>query len=324
MNVKSDDYKHSRILVVDDDVLNVKLIEAYLIPEEYDILTAYDGEEALKKVEEESVDLILLDIMLPKINGYEVCQQLKAREDLRLIPIIMITALDEREDKIKGIETGADDFLTKPVDKGELLARIKSLLRVKYLNEQLENVEAVLFFLANLIEAKDPYTKDHTKRVAKYAERLAKEAGLSLEQQNLLRKAGTLHDIGKIGVPEAILNKPGPLAEEEFNRMKEHSVLGEKICNPLKSMSCIVNIIRHHHERFDGNGYPDGLKGEEIPIGARIMAIVDSFDAMILDRPYRKKMAREKAIEILKEEAGKQWDPKLVEIFIKKIDTMVS
>ncbi|MFH1239329.1 MAG: HD domain-containing phosphohydrolase, partial [bacterium] len=270
------DHKAARVMIVEDDPRSVKLMEAYLLPEGYKVVSASDGFDALNKIEKETVDIILLDVMMPNINGYDVCKQLKADRNLRFIPIIMMTALTGKEDKIKGIEAGTDDFVTKPVDREELLARVKSLLRVRSLNEQLEDAENVLYVLNTILDAKDHYTQGHSQRVTNLALKLAKELRLSTPDQNMLKKAGLVHDIGKIGVAETILNKPGTLTAEEFEEIKKHSVLSEKICSPLKSMKNILGVIRHHHERFDGQGYPDGLRGENIPLGARILAIADA------------------------------------------------
>jgi putative two-component system response regulator len=315
----SSDQRAAKIMIVEDDPRSVKLMEAYLLPEGYEITRASDGFEALNKIEQEPVDVILLDVMMPNVNGYDVCKQLKADRNLRFIPIIMMTALTGKEDKIKGIEAGADEFVTKPVDREELLARIKSLLKVKALNEQLEDAENVLYVLNNILDAKDHYTQGHSQRVTNLALKLAKELRLSGPDQEILKKAGLVHDIGKIGVSEAILNKPSTLTPEEFEEIKKHSTWSEKICSPLKSMKNILPIIRHHHERIDGAGYPDGLKGDNIPLGARILAIADAYDAMSSDRPYRKGMPKEKAIQILKECAGTQWDAKLVTLFINML-----
>jgi putative two-component system response regulator len=317
---KWEDHK-STVMVVDDDPRSRKLIEAYLFPQNYNLVTAADGTEALEKLKDNSVDLIVLDVMLPGISGYEVCKKVKSDSDLRLIPIIMMTSLDGKEDKIKGIQAGTDDFLTKPIDPQEITARVKSLLRVRHLNEQLEKVENILFTLAKALEAKDPYTEGHSERVTDFAIKLAREIGLSKESQELLDKAGKMHDIGKVGVPETILNKPGPLTKEEFNYIKKHAVLSEKICDPLRSMREILGIIRHHHENFNGKGYPDGLQGDSIPLEARILSIADAYDAMSSDRPYRKKLSKQEVVKRLKEGAGSQWDPKLVDIFVKILES---
>ncbi len=305
-----------KILIVEDDPRSMKLVEAYLLPEGYETIKAVDGLEALSKLEKEDVDLILLDIMLPGMDGYEVCRQIKGDKKMRFIPIVMMTALSETSDKVKGIEMGTDDFLTKPVNREELLARVKSLVNVKRLNMQLEDAENVLFVLINMLEAKDPYTKGHSQRVTNIALKLAKELRLSSRDQDILKRAGLVHDIGKVGISEAVLNKPGPLTKEEFEHIKNHPALSEKICSPLNSMKDLLSIIRHHHERVDGKGYPDGLKGTEIPLGAKILAIADAYDAMDSDRPYRGNMPKEEIKRIFREGSGTQWDSQLVELFL--------
>lgn len=311
--------RRSKILVVDDDLRNVELLEAHLSNAGYDVVKASDGEGALRRIEEGTIDLILLDVMMPKLNGFEVCKRIKGDEKTRFIPVVMITALREVEDKIRGIEAGTDDFLDKPVNKNELLARTKSLVRLKHLNDHLENTENVLFALANAVEAKDPCTEEHLERMVIYSSGMAKHIGLSHEVKTALESAGILHDIGKIGISESILCKPGPLTKEEFEKMKEHTIIGEEIVEPLRFSDFIAPAVRGHHERWDGSGYPDGLAGEEINIGARIISIIDAYDAMTSDRPYRRSMPKEKAINILQEGKGTQWDAKLVESFIEMI-----
>ena len=292
------------ILVVDDEPRNVKLLEGFLRPLNYEVIKAFDGEEALSLVNKTSVDLVLLDIMMPKMDGYEVCRRLKNSEKTRLIPIIMVTAFHDIEAKVKGIEAGADDFLPKPLNKIELQARTQSLVNTKKLNDKLTSIEDVLFALANAVEAKDSYTLGHTQRVADMAVLLGSKISLSEQEINTLRVGGILHDIGKIGVPRNILNKSGPLSEDEWEIMKQHPTIGYKICLPMKkSLGPALDMIQHHHEKLDGSGYPDGLRGEKIPTVARIMAVVDIYDALITDRPYRKGLSRAQALSILQEEA---------------------
>ena len=308
----------STILVVDDEPRNVKLLEGLLSPLNYEVIKAYNGEEALSLVNKTSVDLVLLDIMMPKMDGYEVCRRLKSSEQTRLIPVIMVTALHDMDAKVKGIEAGADDFLPKPVNKIELRARTQSLVNSKKLNDKMTSVENVLFSLANAVEAKDSYTQGHTQRVADMAVLIGKKMSLPEDEINALRVGGVLHDIGKIGIPREILNKPGPLSEDEWTIMKQHPTIGHKICLPLKrTLGHALDMIQHHHEKLDGSGYPDGLTDNEIPTVARIMAVVDIYDALITDRPYRKGMAREKALSILKEEADEgKLDKRVVDLLL--------
>jgi putative two-component system response regulator len=293
------------VLLVDDDRRNVKLLEGYLLPNQYEVLKAYDGEEALSLVGKNDVDLILLDIMMPGLDGYEVCKRLKAQDRTRFIPVILITALDDLQAKVRGIDAGADDFITKPANREELLARTRALVRVRELNRSLVSVESALFSLANAVEAKDNYTLGHTQRVATLAVALGGRLRMSRKEIDALRLGGVLHDVGKIGIAEEILNKPGQLADHEWETMKSHPEIGYQICLPLRStLGIALDVIRHHHEKLDGSSYPDGLKGDEISLAARIMCVVDIYDALVTDRPYRKALSKTKAIGILKEEVN--------------------
>ncbi len=310
--------RRQRILVVDDNVTNVELLEAYLCAADYEVITAYNGHSGLEMAITEAPDLLLLDIMMPGLDGYQVCTQLKNNEKTRFIPIIMITALTEIEDKIKGLNAGADDFLSKPFNKHELMARVRSLLRIKSLHDDLDSSEDIILTLALALEAKDPYTKGHSERVAALATDLAKAIGLSDRAQDRIHKAGILHDIGKIGVSGKVLSKKGALQGDEYEDVIAHPSIGATICQPLKSLSDIIPMIKHHHERYDGNGKPDGLMGEEIPLGARIISIADTYDAMTSTRPYRKAMQKEMALSIFESETNNgQWDQELVKHFIK-------
>jgi putative two-component system response regulator len=313
-----------RILVVDDEPKNVKLLEAILKYSNYDVIKAYSGKEALYLINKADIDLILLDIMMPEMDGYEVCQRLKGNERTRMIPIVMVTALDDVESKIRGIEAGSDDFITKPPNKAELIARVSSLVNVNALNKKLTSIENVLISMANVVEAKDPYTQGHISRVSSMAVKFGKRMGLSAKEVDALRLGGILHDIGKIGIPEEILNKPGKLDMEEFEKIKQHTEIGFNICLPLeKTLGDALDVIRHHHEKLDGTGYPDGIKGEDISILARIMGIVDIFDALTTDRPYHKAMSRENAFTILCQEANAgKLDKNIVDNFIEMMNEL--
>lgn len=309
--------RQPRILVVDDQEENLNLLEAFLTVHDYQVIRARDGQEALAQVAQAPPDLILLDTHMPPPDGFEVCKQLKQREETRLIPIIIVTTAGELESRVRGIEAGADDFLTKPVHRVELDARVRSLLKLKQYTDELENVEAVLVSLALAVEAKDPSTHGHCERLSDYAVQLGQQLDLSSDHLRALRRAGYLHDLGKIAVPEAILLKPGPLTPEEASIMRLHPVVGERICRPLRSLRLVLPIIRHHHERWDGSGYPDGLAAESIPLTARILQIVDVFDALVVDRPYRAGLSHADATRVLQEEAKKGWyDPGVVAEFL--------
>ncbi len=319
--IKSESDKLPTILIVDDDARNLKLLEGMLFPIKCQLIKATNGIDTLSIVDKTNVDLILLDVMMPEMDGYEVCRQLKSSEATRLIPVVLVTALDDSEARIKGIEVGADDFITKPPNKMELLARTKSLINLKKLNDNLASIEYVLFSLAKTVEAKDEYTQGHVERVSKLAITLGKKMGLSEEEMEALRYGGILHDIGKIGIPGNILNKPGPLSPKEWEVMKNHPVAGYNICLPLKkNLGYALEVIRHHHEKLDGSGYPDGIKDEEISTAARIMAVVDIYDALVTDRPYRNGMPLEKAAEILKQDAdNEKLDPLVVDYLLEVV-----
>jgi cyclic di-GMP phosphodiesterase len=296
------------IMVVDDDDKNRKLLAAYLTEPGYSIVESASAEDALQRVRRSQVDLIFSDIRMPGMDGYEFCRRVKAAEATRMIPFVLITAYGETEQRVHGIDSGADDFLTLPLDKPELLARTRSLLRVRKMNRDFTTIESVMFTLINAIEAKDSYTQGHTERVATLGAEVGRRMGLNANSISALKLGGILHDIGKIGISGSVLNKEGPLSDQEWDLMKSHTELGFKICLPLtKSIGKALDIVRHHHEKLDGSSYPDGLSGEALSIETRITAVVDMYDAMTTDRPYRPAMSKEKAIGILKEDvaAGK-------------------
>ena len=295
------------ILVADDNDANRELLSALLSGEGYQVVCAADGQQALARVDGGSIDLALLDVVMPPPTGFEICQAMKTKPETRLIPVILLTGLSSDSDRLHGIMCGADDFLSKPVNKHELLARVHSLLRLKQFTDELDNAETVLFSLALSIEAKDPYTEGHCDRLSKYSVALGEKLGLPEDLRVALRRGGLIHDIGKLSVPEHILLKPGPLTPEERKIMEQHTVIGERICAPLRSFRHVLPIIRHHHEKQDGSGYPDGLKGAQVTLTARILQITDIYDALTTDRPYRKALPLEKAIAIMREEVKRGW-----------------
>jgi len=304
------------ILVADDDDMNRELLSDILIEEGYKVICAENGNEAFHAICNRTVDLALLDVLMPGKTGFDVCQSIKSGQETRFIPVVLVTGLTSVDERIRGIRSGADDFLSKPVNRQELLARTRSLLRLKEFTDELENAETVLFSLALSIEAKDPYTKGHCDRLSAYSEAMGQRLGLPQEQCVALRRAGVVHDIGKIGVPEHILSKRGPLNSAEWAVMKEHPVTGERICSPLKSFRQVLPIIRHHHEKLDGSGYPDGLKGDKIPLTAKVLQITDIYDALITDRPYRKALCHAEAIQTMRNEAKRGWwDNNLIDEF---------
>jgi putative two-component system response regulator len=310
------DIRNATILVADDHEVNRELLSDILTLEGYTVVCAGDGEQALQAVRETPVDLALLDVVMPGKTGFAVCHEIKSQSETRFIPVVLVTGLSSIDERIQGIKCGADDFLSKPINPHELLARVHSLLRLKSYTDELENAETVLFSLALSIEAKDPYTKGHCDRLSTYSLAMARKLGLGDQECMALRRAGVVHDIGKVGVPEHIIVKPGPLTSEEQCIMERHPVTGERICAPLKSFRLVLPIIRHHHEKLDGSGYPDGLKGDNIPLTARILQITDVYDALTTDRPYRKAMPPEIAIDAMRGEVKRGWwDGSLVDEF---------
>lgn len=304
------------ILIADDDAANRELLESVLELSGFSVASVGDGRQALIEFERTSPDLVLLDVQMPNVDGFEVCRKLKSNPGTRLTPVVLVTALSATQDRVRGLEAGADDFLIKPVDRSELLARVRSLLSLKAFTDELEQAETVLFSLAQSIEGKDPYTEGHCQRLSDYSSYLGERMGLSLEQITALRRAGIVHDIGKIAVPDAILLKPAKLTPEEFKVMQEHPLVGERICSPLKSFRLVLPIIRHHHEKLDGTGYPDGLKGNQIPFTARILQIVDVFDALTTLRPYKRALTISETLEVMDDEIKKGWwDPDIFSQF---------
>ena len=308
------------ILVVDDLPENREILVDLLGSEGYVLDTARDGQEAVDKALAAPPDLILMDVSMPRLTGFEACRRLKADERTNLVPIVLVTGLVAREDRIQGIAAGCDDFLTKPVDSEQLLARTRNLLRTKSLVDELEQAENVLVSLATALDAKDNYTRGHSERVARYADALGAEVGLGRLERRNLRRAGLLHDIGKIGTRLDYLHKPGPLTTAEYEEVKKHPVIGFEICRPLRTMAPLLELIRGHHERLDGRGYPDGLRGEQVPTPLRCLTIADVYDAITSDRSYRRALPRDKAFQIMRDEASTgMWDARLVDLFFDKV-----
>ena len=309
-----------RILLVDDRPENIELLSDLLEPEGYLLSFARDGQEAVDKALAAPPDLVLMDIQMPRLDGIQACRRLKADARTHLVPVVLITGLGAREDRIAGIAAGCDDFLTKPVDLEQLLARTRTALRTKKLVDDLEQAENVLVSLANALEAKDAYTRGHSERVASYAEKLGRAAGLGGTECRNLHRAGLLHDIGKIGIPLRYLQKPGTLTMEEYEVIKLHPTIGSEICQPLRTMAPLLPLIRGHHERLDGTGYPDRLKGDQIALSVRCLTIADIYDALTSDRAYRRAMTQEAALVVMREEASMgMWDARLIDTFAEML-----
>jgi putative two-component system response regulator len=342
----------AKILVVDDEDRNLRLLKLLLTSFGYGVLTASNGEEALEKVHDIPPDVILLDIMMPKIDGFEVARQLKREEETKIIPIVMVTALNEVEDRVKALEAGADDFLNKPVDKTELRARVQSLVKVKACNDHMRNYQKELeaevakrtkqlrqafkklkevslesiCHLCRAAEYKDENTGDHIRRMSHYTSAVARKMGLNKQTGENLLYTVPMHDVGKIGIPDHILLKPGKLNDKEWEIMKQHTIIGAQILGGSdgKFNKLAQTIALSHHEKWDGSAYPKGLKGSKIPLVGRITAIADVFDALTSRRPYRiKPFSLEEAFNYIKKERGRHFDPEVVDAFFAAKDEIL-
>ena len=304
------------ILIVDDVDLNRRLLRATLKTAPYRILESKRPSEALSTLERERIDLVIVDFVMPEMSGPDFCRLLKTNRRTQLVPILMITNLQGPENEIAGIDSGADEFLTKPLKPALVRTRIRGLLRSKALVDSLDEAEAILFALAQSVEQRDKYTGKHCERLATYSLALGKALGLARQDQLALYRGGFLHDIGKVGIPDNILFKRGVLDDQEWQVMRMHTVRGEEICRPMKTLAPVLPIIRSHHERWDGSGYPDQLRGEAIPLLARILQVADIYDALTTARPYKPAFSHQHAVEVMLEETRRGWrDPELVSLF---------
>jgi putative two-component system response regulator len=304
------------LLIVDEIDLNRRLLRAMLKTASYQILEAKRPSEALAILDREKVDLVIADQVMPEMSGTEFCQLLKNDRRTQLLPVLMTTSLQGIENEMAGFESGADEFLLKPLRPALVRTRIRSMLRNKALVDSLEEAEGILFALAQSVEHRDRYTGLHCERLAAYGIALAQALGLPRREQLALYRGGYLHDIGKIAIPDSILFKRGLLTEQEWKIMRLHTIRGEEICRPMKTLAPVLPIIRSHHERWDGSGYPDGLRGEEIPLLARILQVADIYDALTTARPYKPAFSHRHSVELMMEEARRGWrDPELVPLF---------
>jgi putative two-component system response regulator len=306
-----------KILIVDDEVQNVEVLRRVMIRLGFEVRTASDGDAALAAVALDEPDLVLLDVNMPGLDGLEVCRRLKRDPKTRLIPIVLITTLMATDDRVRGIEAGADDFISKPPVFAELEARVRSLTRIKRYTDELDSAESVILGLGLTIEARDPYTQGHCQRIATYGAALGARLGLDDEQMLALHRGAFLHDVGKVGIPDAVLLKRGRLTPPEFALMQQHTVIGHNLCREFRLLEDVNPIVRHHHERPDGTGYPDHLIGEAIPLLARILSVLDVFDALTTERPYKEAQPQDFAFRELREEVRRGWkfEP-IVEEFI--------
>jgi putative two-component system response regulator len=318
------DTKHAlaRVLVVDDEPTVAGLHDRLLTREGYSVQIASDGQSALDAFTAFKPHLVLLDLMLPDMSGIEVCRRIKQDPKNRLTPVVMVTGMAQREKRIEGLEAGADEFLGKPVDTQELIVRVRSLIRLKRYTDDLDSAASILMAMAVLIEARDGNTEGHCHRMANYATALGRAIGLNEDELQALHRGGFLHDIGMLAIPDSVLRKSGPLDAQEFQLVKSHTVVGESLCGTLRSLDSVRPIIRSHHERYDGSGYPDGLKGDDIPVVAQIIGVVDVYDAVTTQRPYQGAHTIEQAVDILRGQVARGWRrPDLVEAFASLVES---
>ena len=313
--------KKANILVVDDMATNRRLVESLLQDKNYNFTESSGGIDALEKIKANNFDAVLLDILMPDLDGFGVLTEIRKNSKLQLLPVIIVTTLDTPEDIARGLELGATDYVTKPFNPIELGARVSSAIEKKRLTDRLDNAEAVLYSLALMVEARDKNTGDHCARLSHMAVVFGKELGLDYEQLEALSRGGVLHDIGKLGIPDNILLKKGKLDVQEWEIMKQHTTIGASLCRPLRSMQATIDIVLYHHEKWNGSGYPIGLSGEDIPFLARVFQIVDIYDALSTERPYKPALPVEKIRKIFLEESEKGfWDSQLVEQFLDILD----
>ena len=313
----------TEVLVVDDEPVIRRLLVRVLTKQGYGVRTAEDGDSAFAAATGRQPDLVLLDIGMPGMDGLELCRRLRADDRTRTLPIILLTGHRAVDDMVAGLDAGADDFLGKPFEAAELFARMRSVLRLRRALLRMDVAQAAVAALANAVEAKDPSTEHHCQRLAVAAARLASSAAVGPRELDVIVYGALLHDVGKIGVPEHILTKPAGLTDLELDVMRRHPEIGERICAPLAALGPVDRIVRHHHERWDGRGYPDGLAKRGIPLGSRIVAVVDAFDAMSHGRPYRAARPIDEVVHELRREAARQFDPELVRLLVDEVSPAV-
>jgi putative two-component system response regulator len=312
----------ARVVVADDEQSVAEMFRRVLAREGYGVEVVHDGVAAVEAVREYKPHVAIFDVNMPGMTGLDVCRQLKGDAATRLTPVVLVTGMAHREKRIEGLEAGADDFLSKPIDTQELLARVRTLVRMKRYTDDLDSAASLITAMALLVEARDGNTEGHCHRMANYATALGRALGLPEEEIAALHRGGFLHDIGMLAIPDAVLRKSGPLEAEEFELMKSHTAVGDSLCGNLRSLAAVRPIIRHHHERYDGSGYPDGLVGDDIPLLAQIIGIVDVYDAVTTRRPYQGPHSAQEALDILRDQVSRGWRrPDLVEAFVALVES---
>lgn len=322
----SEENQLSRVLVADGNPTVRKILRHTFASLDWEMIEAVDGEETLRlAAAHPAPHAILLDLGLSKIDGFEVCRRLKADIQFRLIPVIALTSMDSNEEKMKAVEAGADEFLTKPVNRAELTVRLRSLMRMHRFNQELIGVESVAFALARAVASKDGYSNSHVEEVANYAAKFGEYLQMDPAELKILKYGAILHNVGKIAIPDSVLEKTGPLTPREKALFQQHPRVGCDICAPLKPLKPILPIIRHHKEHWDGTGFPDGLHENEIPLGAQIVGIVDVYAALTNDRPYRPAVSHEGAVEHVRDRVRRGLhNPELVEKFVTYLESRIT
>lgn len=306
----------SRILIVDSKTAGRRALRAVLSEPEYELIEVESTSEALSAISSGRIDLILIDYHAPEMGGIEFCRTLRKAAATRLVPILVLSYESGVDREILAIESGANEFMIRPLQPRAMRARVQANLWRKSVIDSVDDSEAVLFSLAQSVEGRDPELGQHCERIAVMCAAMGVSLGLPPQDILALQRGGYLHDVGKVVIPDNILFKPGKLTPEEWKVMEGHAERGEKICSSMRSMSAVLPIIRNHHERWDGSGYPDRLKGEEIPLLARILQVADIYDALTTVRAYKPAMSPESAVRTLRDEAARGWrDPDLVELF---------
>lgn len=308
------------VLVVDDDAAGSEQLQAFLESAGHRVIRANDGASALRLLSADQVDLVLCNALLPDMDGFEVCRAIKQAPATRDIPVVILTSTSDDIQRERALQAGADDLAVKPIERAMVLAVVRAQLRIGRLKSQLDDLEGVVVTLARAVEDRDQSNAGLAERVAHWAMQLGSAIGMADDELTLLYKAALLHDVGTLSVPAAVLSKAGRLDPAEFSQVKQHPVVGEEILSALPRSEQLLPAVRHHHERMDGAGYPDGLGGEDIPLFARIIAIADTFVALTSDRPYRRRRPKDEAIRTLQQGAGKQWDAALVDRFLKVLE----
>lgn len=308
------------LLLIDADKAAAAFVARLLSEAGYAVQVAHDGEAALSAIATHPPDAVVTEASIPQIDGFEICRRIKREAATRLTPVIFLTALGDKRDRIEALDAGADGFFTKPADGDELLARLRSVVRVKRYTDDLDPATSIVVSLAVMIESRDGFKEGHCHRIANYATSLGRTLQLSANDLQALHRGGFLHDIGMLTIPEPVLHKSGKLTPEEFELVKSHTIIGGSLVHSLRSLQPVEPIIRHHHERFDGSGYPDGLRGDQIPLLAQIIGLVDVYDAVTTQRPYQDAMSVEEGVAVLRAHASRGWKrPDLVEQFAKLI-----